>query len=146
MLLFCGVKTSESKFAKCLYFTTNALARKTEKLAMVSWSKVDLTPSHGYLLMMVNEVPGVQPTFIADQLQLSPSTVTRLMAKLEAKKLLVRLTEGKTTYVYPTAKGKALFPRLKMCQEEFSRNYNRILANDQLDEFVKTIARMSDEL
>jgi len=51
------MKTTESKYCKCLYFTTNALARKVEKLAIEAWKPVNLSPSHAYLLMMAIEHP-----------------------------------------------------------------------------------------
>ena len=77
------MKTSESKFCNCLYFTANALARKVEKLATESWKKVDMSPSHAYLLILVLEEPGMQAGQIAEQVQLTPSTITRLLEKLE---------------------------------------------------------------
>ena len=80
------MKTSDSIYAMCLYFTSGALARKVEKLAQTSWDKVGLSPSHAYLLMMALEEPGVQPSGLAAHLQLQPSTVTRLIEKLEEKK------------------------------------------------------------
>ena len=67
------MKTSESKYCSCLYFTANALARKVEKLAIESWRKIDLAPSHAYLLNLVLEEPGIQPGMIAEQLQLTPA-------------------------------------------------------------------------
>ena len=96
------MKSSNSRFNKCLYFSANALARKIEKIAVENWKKIDLAPSHAYLLMMVLENPGVQPGCIADEMQLTPSTITRLIEKLEDKKLLVRTAEGKITNVYFT--------------------------------------------
>ncbi|MEP7259528.1 MAG: MarR family transcriptional regulator [Flavitalea sp.] len=140
------MKTSESKYAMCLYFATNALARKTEKLAQACWSKVGLTPSHAYLLMLVNERPGLQPTVIAAELQLSPSTVTRLIAKLEDKKLVVRITEGKITNVYSSPKGKALTPRLQLCQEEFYLRTLGLLGKERSEELVKTVGRAADQI
>src|SRR6185312_10666430 len=100
--------TSDSRFCQCLYFSSNALARKVEKLAQESWKPVGLSPSHAYLLMIVIEDPGVQPGTLANELQLQPSTITRLIEKLEQKKLVVRVMEGKITNVYPTSKAKEL--------------------------------------
>ncbi|MGL5946450.1 MAG: MarR family winged helix-turn-helix transcriptional regulator, partial [Sediminibacterium sp.] len=96
------MKITDSKYKQCLYFTSSALARKVEKLAIESWKKVDLSPSHAYLLMLVLDEPGMQPGVLAEELQLSPSTITRLIEKLELKKLVIRTTEGKITNVYPT--------------------------------------------
>src|SRR3712207_419314 len=121
------MKTSDSKFCQCFYFTANSLARKIEKVAIASWKKVDLSPSHAYLLIAVLEEPGVQPGHISEQLQLTPSTVTRLIEKLEEKKLVVRTYEGKITNIYPTPKSKELLPQLKECMNDFYQKYTSIL-------------------
>jgi len=140
------MKTTESKYCKCLYFTANALARKIEKLALASWDKVNLSPSHGYLLMLVNDEPGVQPSALANNLQLQPSTVTRLIDKLEVRKLLVRITEGKITNVYPTPKGKELQAKLKECLVEFFNQYSDILGKDESIKLVQNMGRIADKL
>jgi len=140
------LKTTESKYRQCLYFTANALARKIEKLALESWSKVDLSPSHAYLLMLVIEEPGVQPTTIAEHLQLQPSTITRLIEKLEEKKLVVRTTEGKITNVYPTPKGKDMIPRLKDCVNDFYNSYSAILGKEESARLVQAIGKFADKL
>lgn len=140
------MKTSDSKYCKCLYFTANALARKIEKLAMESWSKVDLSPSHAYLLMLVIEEPGMQPTSLSEHLQLQPSTITRLLEKLEGKKLLGRTYEGKLTNVYPTPKGKDLLPKLKECLNEFYSRYSEILGREESAKLVQNMGRIADKL
>ncbi len=140
------MKTSDSKYCKCLYFTANALARKVEKLAQESWSKVDLSPSHAYLLMLVIDEPGLQAGMIAEQLQLQPSTITRLIEKLEERKLLVRVTEGKTTCVYPTAKGRDLQPALKECLHDFVTRYTAVLGKEESGKLVQSMGKIADKL
>ncbi len=140
------MKTSDCKFSKCLYFTSNALARKVEKLAIESWKPVDLSPSHGYLLMLVLDDPGIQPGAIADQLQLTPSTISRLLEKLEERKLVVRTTEGKTTNVYPSPKAKQLLPELQACVARSQAAYASSLDNQDIKELVKNMNQVSDKL
>lgn len=140
------MKVSESVFSRCLYFSTNALARKTEKLAQESWAKVDLPPSHAYLLMLVLEQPGIQPGAISEQLQLTPSTISRLIEKLEDKQLLFRTTEGKTVNVYPTTRAKTLLPRLKACQDEFCRRYTAALGESESELFVNRLLKVADKI
>jgi MarR family transcriptional regulator, organic hydroperoxide resistance regulator len=140
------MKTTESKYCQCLYFTTNALARKVEKLAADCWKIVDLSPSHAYLLMMVIEQPGVQPGCLAHHLQLSPSTVTRLIEKLEEKHLVSRITEGKITNVYPTANATNLLPNLKNCQQNFYHQYSNILGKDESKRMVNSMGKLADKL
>lgn len=147
MLIFTvSMKSSDSKFNRCLYFSSNALARKMEKLALESWKKIDLSPSHAYLLLMVLEEPGVQPGAIAKQLQLTPSTITRLIEKLEEKKLMNRKMDGKITNVYATAKAKELYPRMKTCLAEFTKNYVEILGKGESEKMVQNINRLTDQL
>lgn len=140
------MKTSNSKYSKCIYFTSNALARKVEKLAIASWKQVDMSPSHGYLLMLLLEEPGMQPGNIAAQLQLTPSTITRLIEKLEARKLLVRTSEGKISNVYPTPKAKELLPQLKACVQDFSEAYSKVLGKEETVKLIQGMNKFSDKL
>ncbi len=129
-----------------MYFSSGALARKVEKLASESWSKVGLAPSHAYLLMIAIEEPGVQPGTLAGELQLKPSTITRLIEKLEDKKLVVRVTEGKATNVYATPKGKELLPKLKEALRDFYEGYAEILGGEESVRLVSNMNKLSDAL
>ena len=140
------MKTSESKYCSCLYFTANALARKVEKLATESWKKIDLAPSHAYLLKLVLDEPGIQPGLIADQLQLTPSTITRLIEKLEEKKLVIRSTEGKLTNVYPTPKARTMRPLIKQCITDFYEKYSKILGKEESKQFIQNMNIIADKL
>lgn len=140
------MKATESKYSKCLYFAANNLARKVEKLALESWKPVDLSPSHAYLLMMVLEEPGLQPGCLADHLQLSPSTITRLIEKLEEKQLVTRTTEGKMTLVFPSEKGTALLPSLKKCSKDFHDNSCCLISKEERESMVANMCSMADKL
>ena len=139
------MKASESRYCSCVYFSSAAFARKVEKIAVESWKPVDLAPSHGYLLMHVIEEPGVQPGCLADQLQLQPSTITRLIEKLEEKKLVVRTTEGKLTNVYPTPKSKEMYSRLKECVKNFHEACTGTLGKEETCKLVNIMNKMADK-
>jgi len=140
------MKAASSKYCQCLYFSSNALARKIEKLANDSWKKVDLSPSHAYLLMLAIEDPGIQPSELVKQLLLTPSTITRLIEKLEDKKLVVRTNEGKLTNVYPTPKAKTLLPELKECLDDFYRKYSTLLGKEESAKMTQSINKLVDKL
>jgi len=129
-----------------MYFSTNALARKIEKLAVESWKPVDVSPSHGYLLMTVLEEPGIQPGALADEMQLKPSTITRLIEKLEEKKLVIRTAEGKVTNVYPTPKARQLLVKLKECMNHFSSAYCSILGKEECSTMINSMNKLADKL
>lgn len=140
------MKASESKFCRCIYFSSNALARKIEKLAQDSWKPVGLSPSHAYLLMLAIENPGVQPSTLVEQLQLTPSTITRLIEKLEEKKLVVRTTGGKITNVFPSPKGRQLKPQLEKCRDQFYQYYSSVLGKEDSARLVQSMNKLSDRL
>jgi DNA-binding MarR family transcriptional regulator len=117
-----------------------------EKLAKESWKKVGLSPSHAYLLLLAIEEPGIQPSELVKQLLLTPSTITRLIEKLEDKKLVVRTTEGKITNVYPTPKGKAMLPELKDCVDDFYQKYASLLGKDESTKMTQSINKFVDKL
>jgi DNA-binding MarR family transcriptional regulator len=129
-----------------MYFVSNALARKVEKMANEAWKKTGLSPSHAYLLMIVIDSPGVQPGTLSEELQLSPSTITRLIEKLEEKKLLIRTNEGKMTNVFPSAKAKEMKPLLKECVETFYKNYSSVLGKEESLKLVQNMSKVADKL
>lgn len=140
------MKTSHSKFCQCLYFSTAALARKVEKLAVESWKPVGLSPSHGYLLLAVLDEPGIQPTALGAQLQLQPSTITRFIEKLEQKKLLIRTTEGRVTNVYATPKAKELQNQMTQCLQHFAESYTQALGKEESTKLVNSLTKNADRL
>jgi len=140
------MKAGDSRYGRCIYFASNALARKTEKLAVASWKKTGLSPSHAYLLMIVLDEPGVQPGALSAELHLSPSTITRLIEKLEARKLVVRTVEGKMTNVYPTAKSREMKPLLQECVDNFYKSCIALLGKDECNRFVTGINKIADKL
>ncbi len=129
-----------------MYFSSNALARKMEKLALESWKPVGLSPSHAYLLMLVIEKPGIQPGELVDQLLLTPSTITRLVEKLEEKKFVTRTSVGKTTTIQPTARAKQLAPKLQACLKYFVESYHKILGKEESARLVQSMNLISDKL
>lgn len=140
------MNASGSRFSQCLYFSSNSLARKIEKLAQESWKPVGLSPSHGYLLITVIDEPGIQPGSLAAELQLQPSTITRLIEKLEEKKLVVRTTEGKITNVYPTPKAKELYSKMKACIDHFHEAHTSLIGKEEGKKIVQVINKISDKL
>ncbi|OGU35663.1 MAG: MarR family transcriptional regulator [Ignavibacteria bacterium GWB2_35_6b] len=97
----------------CLYFSVNTLSRVMTKLAEEAFAQTGLSPSHAFLLMSVNENPGISPNELAKKLQIAPSTVTRFVDVLEKKGLVFRESDGKSSKIINTEKGKNLQPLIK---------------------------------
>ena len=97
-----------TRYSACLLFSANALARAMTAIGDEEFGKLGLAYSHAYLLREVIDRPGVTPSHLCEVLYLTPSTITRLIEKLETKGLVTRRSEGKNTLVDPTAQGIGL--------------------------------------
>jgi DNA-binding MarR family transcriptional regulator len=113
VLLCLSLKNKNSKYCGCLFFSANALARNLTRIAEQEYKVTGLSPSHALLLLTINEKQGIQPKELAMEMQLTPSTVTRLLDKLESRKYILREEQGKIVKVFSTTRGKALNLKIK---------------------------------
>ena len=130
----------------CLYFTANALSRVITRMGEESFRKTGLSPSHAFLVMLVNEKPGIGQKALAENLQLAPSTVTRFVDSLVHKGYLTRLTEGKSSKVFPTDEGKRLQAPIEKAWHELHMRYAKILGRREGDALTAMIDAASDKL
>jgi DNA-binding MarR family transcriptional regulator len=99
---------NESPYCHCLYYSSNALARIMTRMAEESFTPAGLTPSYAFVVMSVNKNPGILSGELARLMMLTPSTVTRLLEKLEKQDLVKRVQEGRNMLVFPTRQSVAL--------------------------------------
>jgi len=140
------MKKSENQYCQCLYYTANALSRKITKMADEAFAPTGLAPSHAFLMMSINREAGLQPSQLSEIMLLTPSTLTRLIEKLESRKLVERGYKGKYTYVFPTAEGKKLNPKLKIAWESLYKNYTSILGENEARNLTKQIFKSIEKL
>ena len=140
------MKASESTYCNCIYWASAALARKVNKLAEDAWAPMGLAPGQAYLLSLILDQPGRQPLDLSEELHLAPSTITRFVEKLEENKLVVRVSEGKTTSVYPTQKAKGLSDEINSCKATFRHALEGVLTRAENEALVKNMLRVADKL
>jgi DNA-binding MarR family transcriptional regulator len=140
------VKASESKYCNCIYWASAALARKVNKVAEDAWAPIGLAPGQAYLLSLILDTPGRQPLDLSEELHLAPSTITRFIEKLEENKLVIRISEGKTTSVYPTQKAKGMIEEINSCRATFKRALEDVLPGAEKEILVKNMLQVADKL
>ncbi len=140
------METIEALLRDCLYFATNNLARNLMRFAEEQFAVTGLSPSHAYVLLAVNERPGISPSEIADLLHLAPSTVTRFVDVLEHKGLLSRQFLGKIAQIYPTDIGLNLQQDLKNAWEKLYERLFDILGKDFTERLMLLINEANQKL
>lgn len=121
------MKDGLNPYCACLFYSANALARAITKMAEEAFAVTGLAPSYAFLLMTVNMRPGIQPKELSSFMQLAPSTVTRLLEKMEYRKLVKREPVGKAIAVYSTPEGMALQDALITAWNNLYQRYAGLL-------------------
>lgn len=129
----------DSKYCGCLYYSASALARIMTKMADEEFAITGLSSSYALLLLTVNSKPGIQPTEISEEMQLTPSTITRLIEKMEQKNMLERKSIGRTTHVYPTDKSKELEAKIKEAWGNLYRRYSDLIEVEEAKKLTSDI-------
>ena len=140
------MKHEHSEYCNCLYYSANALARVLTKIAEEEFAVAGLAPSYAFLLMTVNGKPGIQPTEISAHMQLTASTVTRLIEKMEHKGFLERRSQGKFTYVYPTEKSRKLNKKIHEAWMSLYKRYSDLLGEQKGRALTSAVYQASKKL
>lgn len=140
------VEQDKSKYCYCLYYSANALSRTMTKIADEEFALTGLTSSYAFLLMTVNAKPGIQPKEISMQMQLTPSTVTRLIEKMEHRGYVQRKHSGRITEVYPTPSGLKLQPKIKKAWTNLYQRYSDVLGKKHGDKLTNEIYSAQQKL
>ena len=128
----------EKYLHNCLYFTANSLARRITAMAEEAFGKVGLSPSHAFLVMLVNEQPGISQKELSRALNLAPSTVTRFVDSLQLRQGLVeRRSEGKAARIFPTERGAAMAEPIAACWHDLFVRYSAVLGEEQGRELTR---------
>lgn len=140
------MEAKKSKYCTCLYHSANAMSRLMTKISDEEFSTLGLSSSHAFLIMTVNEKQGIQPKEISEQMQLTASTVTRLIEKMEYRGYLKRESIGRTTEVYSTESGLELQPKLKSAWQNLYQRYTDILGKEHADSLTEAIYSATQKL
>ena len=133
------MKACKSNYCKCLFYSANALARAMTKMAEQEFATTGLTPSYAFVLMTVNCKPGIQPLELSRHMQLTPSTVTRLVEKLEFNGFLERSIRGRTTEIFPTRKSKEANDLIIKSWNNLYCRYSRLIGEKKVNILTQMI-------
>lgn len=121
-----------------LFFLTGSLSRKLTNQADEAFATVGLSSSHALLLWLIANNPDIQPSQLANRMQLKPSTITRLVQKLERRELVEKQSEGRAIAIRCTDKGEQLAQEIEQKWEQLIKQQKEKLG----DRYVEVLSEM----
>ena len=140
------IDNTDTQLNDCLFFSSCKLARVLGKTAEEEFKVTGLSPSHAFLLHLVNKSSGLQQKQIGEALHMTPSTITRFIEKLENKGLVSRKSEGKNVYIFKTEKGLLLQPAIDNAWAYVHAIYSDILTLEESEQFISTANKIIAKL
>lgn len=137
---------AETPYSACLLFSANALARAITAIGDDEFGRFGMCYSHAYLLCEVVAQPGITPTELSGTLYLTPSTITRLVEKLEQKQLVRRESEGKKTLIYPTTAGEALQPAIAEAWGRVGERATKAIGEENICQLTQSVFKATQSL
>lgn len=135
-----------SQLNSCLFFSAGKFARVIGKTAENAFSITGLSPSHAFLLHIVNQNNGIHQKKIGEMLYMTPSTITRFVEKLENRGLVTRKVEGKNVHLFTTKKGTQLQPVIITAWLSLHDSYSGILTPGESEQFISTVNKLITKL
>ncbi|MCI1273308.1 MAG: MarR family transcriptional regulator [Clostridiaceae bacterium] len=133
-------------FKCCLYFTANSLARIMTSFAEDEFKKTGLSPNYAFIVMLVCENPKISQKEVGEYLQLTPSTITRFVDKIEQKGFVKRLIDGKSVLLIPTDDGKKLLKEIKAAWKRLHDRYSKILGDKKGEDLTRQVGEAALKL
>ena len=126
-----------SYFENCMYFSVNQLARHLNRIADDAFKELDITPTQGFALIAVGELDKHTPSEIAMELEMTPSTITRFLDRLEKVGYIARKYFGRNTEINLTPKGKQTLVKVSECWGKIHDDNVKVFS----EELAKTITK-----
>jgi DNA-binding MarR family transcriptional regulator len=104
-IIFQRMTDLQAELNQCLFHASSALHRWLGKLAEEQFKAVELTPTQGFILIVLKQAPGATISDLARVLQLDSTTVTKTLDRMKDKGLVLRENNGRTVEVFATDHG-----------------------------------------
>ncbi len=130
----------------CLYFATSKLARAFSKLADEAFAKTGLSPSHAVILYTINKRKKMPQKDLGELLNLTPSTVTRLIDKLQMRGYVEKESDGKAVCLMCTEKGLAEQETITEAWNTLHQSYDAYLTDEERQQFLNVSQKLLEQM
>lgn len=98
------------------------------------------------LLIKIYNNEGIIQEQLAQDFHLNESTIARNLKKLEEKEFIERIPDKRTKIIKITEKGIITVEKVIDLDEKWDNKIKDIIGNDEYNNFLKTLRRISEEI
>ena len=135
----------ESILRKCLFFTANRLANVLRRIVNDVYADTGIAAPYVYLLIVVNQYPGITIKELGEKLDVAPSTCTRFVDALVKQGILTKTQEWKTVHVNLTDLGKEKTDLIDARIKAFREKCTEIISNDEYEQLASAMCEAADK-
>jgi DNA-binding MarR family transcriptional regulator len=131
-------------FNHCLYFNTNALARRLEREWVEAFASFDLSPPQAFMLRAVLDQPGLLQRELSSALAIARPTATRALDFLATKGFVERRGtegDGREVSIWPTSAAQHVRAGLNAASGAVTARLKKQLGTDT---FATTVRQIRD--
>lgn len=131
------LKSEQCQLNSCLFFSASKMSRAFKAKAEDIFTQTGMSPSHAFILYIVNLRERVHQKEVGDYLHLTPSTITRFVDKLIQKRLIVKEVNGKNVFLVITEEGKQLQPIILNAVKDLNNVINDMLTEEERKTYIE---------
>lgn len=139
-------KNDDQLLSGNLFFLTSALSRTLTREADDAFATMGISSSHALLLLLIQKEPGIQPSSLAEKIHLKPSTITRLVQKLETRQLIRKESQGRATSIACTSEGEKLASAIEQKWQSLLKKKREKLGGRYVDVLSEMISNALDTI
>ena len=136
----------DTYFEKCLFFSTNSLARNINRISEIEFNSIGLSSSYVFILMIVKEESDISTGKIAQTMNMDSSTITRFIEKLVFQGFIEKKSEGRSTKISLTQKGEDIQDDIHAAWKRVYEKYKSVLGDELTESLTKNTAQANTAL
>ncbi len=140
------MRSDESILKKCLFFTSNRLANVLRRIVNDIYEETGIATPYIYLLIVVNQYPGITITELSEKLDIAPSTCTRFVNDLVKQGMLRKEQEWKTVHVTLTEFGREKAEGIDAGVAKVREKLRNAISDDEYQNLASAMSKMADRL
>ena len=140
------MEANETTLSTCLFFTANRLANVLRRIVNDVFAETEIATPHVYLLIVVNQYPGITISELSEKLDVAPSTCTRFVNALVKQGILQKKQEWKTVHLSITSFGKEKTEGIDACLKNLHERCKAVIGEEAYQQLSADMWRAANQL